>query len=112
MRPLPKLKHKVMRWSAHGPFQETMAPARGCCKSIVLYQQDLASEDSSTDHIRLHRYYVLIVACVVARKTEWLRKACLAAALLFPAIAALHAIVLAAVHTNGKQLPRSQAEYN
>jgi hypothetical protein len=35
---------------------------------------------------------------VVARKSDWLRGACLAAALLFPAVAALHGIVLAAVH--------------
>ena len=47
-------------------------------------------------------YYVLVAACVVARKTEWLRKACLAAALLLPAIAALHGIVLAALHRDGK----------
>ncbi|KAH7409750.1 hypothetical protein BKA64DRAFT_570896 [Cadophora sp. MPI-SDFR-AT-0126] len=46
-------------------------------------------------------YYVLIAACVFARKTEWLRNACLAAALLFPAVAAVHGIVLAAVHVNG-----------
>ena len=51
--------------------------------------------------ILLDRYYVLIIACVFARKAEWLRKACLAAALLFPAIASLHAVVLAAVHVNG-----------
>ncbi|KAH8807502.1 hypothetical protein F5884DRAFT_674608 [Xylogone sp. PMI_703] len=46
-------------------------------------------------------YYVLIATCVIARKAEWLRKACLAAALLFPAVAALHAIVLSAVHVDG-----------
>ncbi|RDL29812.1 uncharacterized protein BP5553_10677 [Venustampulla echinocandica] len=46
-------------------------------------------------------YYVLIAACVFARKAEWLRNACVAAALLFPAVAALHAIVLAAAHVNG-----------
>ncbi|OQE28041.1 hypothetical protein PENFLA_c005G04948 [Penicillium flavigenum] len=46
-------------------------------------------------------YYVLIAACVVARKVEWIRNACLAAVLLFPAIAALHGIVLAAVHVDG-----------
>ncbi|KAK8194345.1 hypothetical protein M8818_007534 [Zalaria obscura] len=39
--------------------------------------------------------------CVLARKQEWLRAACLAAALLFPAVAALHGIVLAAVHVDG-----------
>ncbi|KAF2767090.1 hypothetical protein EJ03DRAFT_329507 [Teratosphaeria nubilosa] len=43
-------------------------------------------------------YYVLIVACIFARKTEWLRNACLAAALLLPAVAAIHGIVLAAAH--------------
>ncbi|KAK4234419.1 hypothetical protein C8A03DRAFT_18677 [Achaetomium macrosporum] len=43
-------------------------------------------------------YYVLVAACVLARKTEWLRNACLAAALIFPAIAAIHGIVLASLH--------------
>ncbi|KAI9367636.1 hypothetical protein BJX61DRAFT_283710 [Aspergillus egyptiacus] len=46
-------------------------------------------------------YYVLVAACVFARKEEWLRNACLAAALIFPAIAALHGIVLATVHVDG-----------
>jgi hypothetical protein len=49
----------------------------------------------------MSRYYVLVTACVFARKTEWLRNPCLAAALLFPAVAALHGIVLAAVHIEG-----------
>jgi hypothetical protein len=55
------------------------------------------------------RYYVLVVACVFARKVEWIRNACLAAVLLFPAIAALHGIVLAALHVEGESnehLPR------
>ncbi|KAL7896445.1 hypothetical protein HDV63DRAFT_249195 [Trichoderma sp. SZMC 28014] len=43
-------------------------------------------------------YYVLIAACVFARKAEWIKNACLAAALLFPAVAAVHGIVLAALH--------------
>ncbi|KAJ2904765.1 hypothetical protein MKZ38_007273 [Zalerion maritima] len=43
-------------------------------------------------------YYVLVSTCVLARKAEWLRNACLAAALLFPAVAALHSIVLATLH--------------
>ncbi|ODH45499.1 hypothetical protein GX48_08423, partial [Paracoccidioides brasiliensis] len=46
-------------------------------------------------------YYVLIAACVFARKTDWLRNACLAAVLLFPAVAALHGIVLAALNFQG-----------
>ncbi|KAG5302465.1 hypothetical protein I7I50_03207 [Histoplasma capsulatum G186AR] len=46
-------------------------------------------------------YYVLIAACVFARKTEWLRNACLAAVLLFPAVAALHGVVLAALNLHG-----------
>lgn len=48
------------------------------------------------------RYYVLIAACVFLRKQQWLKEACLAAALLFPAVAALHGIVLAAVHVDGE----------
>lgn len=38
----------------------------------------------------------------MARKVEWIRNACLAAVLLFPAIAALHGIVLAALHVDGE----------
>lgn len=49
----------------------------------------------------LSSYYVLVAACVLARKKEWLRNACLAAALILPAVAAIHAIVLAAVHVDG-----------
>ncbi|KAI0477261.1 hypothetical protein GGR56DRAFT_398945 [Xylariaceae sp. FL0804] len=45
-------------------------------------------------------YYVLVAACVFARKAAWLRSACLAAALLLPAVAALHAIVLAILHVD------------
>ncbi|KFY45697.1 hypothetical protein V494_00823 [Pseudogymnoascus sp. VKM F-4513 (FW-928)] len=44
-------------------------------------------------------YYVLVAACVFARNEVWLRQACLAATLLFPAVAALHGIVIAAVPT-------------
>ncbi|KAJ5279264.1 hypothetical protein N7478_004636 [Penicillium angulare] len=46
-------------------------------------------------------YYILAAACVFARKEEWIRNACLAAVLLFPAVAALHGIVLAAIHIDG-----------
>ncbi|KAF2689426.1 hypothetical protein K458DRAFT_427591 [Lentithecium fluviatile CBS 122367] len=46
-------------------------------------------------------YYLLVAACLVARKTDWLRKACLAAALLLPAVASLHALVLCSTHVNG-----------
>ncbi|KAM0719432.1 hypothetical protein Q7P37_005337 [Cladosporium fusiforme] len=43
-------------------------------------------------------FYVLIAACLIARKNEPIRNACLAGALLLPAVAALHAITLAALH--------------
>ncbi|KID75629.1 hypothetical protein MBR_04880, partial [Metarhizium brunneum ARSEF 3297] len=46
-------------------------------------------------------YYVLIAACVLARKSEWIKNACIAAALLLPAVAALHGIALAAFHRDG-----------
>ena len=45
-------------------------------------------------------YYVLVAICVLARRAEWLRNACLAAALLIPLVAALHGIVLAVIHTD------------
>ncbi|KAK5724925.1 hypothetical protein LTR17_013414 [Elasticomyces elasticus] len=46
-------------------------------------------------------YYVLVAACIFARKEQWLKGACLAATLLFPAVAAIHGIVLAATHVQG-----------
>ncbi|KAG5979279.1 hypothetical protein E4U54_006952, partial [Claviceps lovelessii] len=39
--------------------------------------------------------------CVFARKAEWIKNACLAAALLLPAVASSHAIALAAFHRDG-----------
>lgn len=44
------------------------------------------------------------MACVFARKQEWLRKVCLIATLVFPAIAAVHSIALAVLHDDGKTL--------
>ena len=49
-----------------------------------------------------NRYYVLMAACLFARKAEWIRNAGLAAVLLFPAVAAIHGIVLAALHRKGE----------
>lgn len=49
-------------------------------------------------------YYVLVAACVLARKAEWLRNACLAAALILPAVAAIHGVALAAMHVDGVYL--------
>ncbi|KAF2622995.1 hypothetical protein BU25DRAFT_350925 [Macroventuria anomochaeta] len=46
-------------------------------------------------------YYVLVATCVFLRKHEWLRNACLAAALVVPSISALHGIVLTSYHVNG-----------
>jgi hypothetical protein len=59
------------------------------------------SKDQESGTNTNNSYYVLIAACILARKTEWLRNACLAAALIFPAIAAVHGIVLAALHIDG-----------
>jgi hypothetical protein len=60
--------------------------------------------------MRHARFYVLVTACILARKYEWLRDACLAAVLLLPAVAALHGIVLAAVHDDG-EAPSSMTEF-
>ncbi|KAF1355946.1 hypothetical protein EJ07DRAFT_130163 [Lizonia empirigonia] len=46
-------------------------------------------------------YYVLVATCVFLRKHEWLRNACLAAALVVPSISSLHGLVLSAYHVNG-----------
>lgn len=42
-----------------------------------------------------------MAACVFAQNIKWLRKACVAGALLFPAVAAIHGVVLAALHVDG-----------
>ncbi|KAH0278011.1 hypothetical protein KCU91_g2782, partial [Aureobasidium melanogenum] len=46
-------------------------------------------------------YYVLVFLCVFGKKADWIKDACLAAVLLFPAVAALHGITLAALHVDG-----------
>jgi len=39
---------------------------------------------------------------VFGKKADWIKNACLAAVLLFPAVAALHGITLAALHVDGE----------
>ncbi|KAK2016793.1 hypothetical protein LZ32DRAFT_577925 [Colletotrichum eremochloae] len=46
-------------------------------------------------------YYALVATCVLARKAEWIRNVGLAAALILPAVAAVHGIVIAALHVDG-----------
>ncbi|KAK0381350.1 hypothetical protein CLIM01_01319 [Colletotrichum limetticola] len=45
-------------------------------------------------------YYILLAVCVLARGEKWIRDVCIAAALILPAVAAVHGIVLAALHVN------------
>jgi len=83
--------------------------AQWTCPPRCLSKQGLATTTTNSDtdawHSFLHyRYYILILACVVGKDIQWLRNACLAAALLFPAVAALHGIVLASLHLDGKSL--------
>ena len=47
-------------------------------------------------------YYCLVAVCILARKHEWLRQTCLAAALLVPALASIHAIIMACYSDYGK----------
>ncbi|CAD0058451.1 unnamed protein product, partial [Aureobasidium pullulans] len=56
----------------------------------------------STGQVQESLYYVLVVLCVFGKKTDWIKNACLAAVLLFPAVAALHGITLAALHNDSK----------
>ncbi|KAK8065067.1 hypothetical protein PG997_011814 [Apiospora hydei] len=76
----------------YGPGSRYLIPRRVNTKNLLLITFDF-----------LVRYYALVAACILARKSEWLRNACLAAGLLFPAIAAFHGIVLAAMHIDAKQ---------
>ena len=118
------------RLSAHGPSQANTGRARVCCEfefRVCVERWEelearqgpgfLASSLVGSSRILWvcarvvrtslitrcgTRYYVLVAACVLARKAEWLRNACLAAALLFPAVAAIHGVVLAALHVDGE----------
>ena len=47
-------------------------------------------------------FYILVAACLIARSNERIKNASLAVILLFSAVAALHAITLAALHHLGK----------
>ena len=47
-------------------------------------------------------YYGLVAVCIFARRHEWLREPCLAAALLLPALASIHAIVLGSLSNSRK----------
>ena len=71
-----------------------MDRAQECCEFIGLIHQNYVIDQ--------HSYYVLVVLCVFGKKADWIKNACLAAVLLFPAVAALHGITLAALHVNGK----------
>jgi hypothetical protein len=55
-------------------------------------------------------YYVLVFLCVFGKKADWIKNACLAAVLLFPAVAALHGITLAALHVDGE--PERLSDHN
>lgn len=48
-------------------------------------------------------YYVLVTICIFAGRVTWMRGASLAAALLFPAVAAIHALIISSVsHSKGE----------
>ena len=85
---------KRYRLFAHGLFLDNMVQVHGFCKSSIQYSFDKT--------LMGPRYYVLIATCLVAKKKEWLVNPCLAAALVLPAVAAIHGIVLTAMHNPGK----------
>jgi hypothetical protein len=71
-----------------------MDQVQECCES-----NEVTSHEQFTDQFS---YYVLVVLCVFGKKADWIKNACLAAVLLFPAVAALHGITLAALHVDGE----------
>lgn len=84
-----------------GRFPASMGLHRGCCRSsLLLYQASSATNIP----VLFGRYYALIMTCIFYRKVMWLNNACMAAVWLFPAVTALHAIIIASVHVNGKSL--------
>jgi hypothetical protein len=80
-----------------------MVPGQDFCAFSIFFY-DMSCHETNHD---LSRYYTLIATCVLARKAEWIKNACLAAALLVPSMAAAHGIVLASLHVDGKHaMPR------
>jgi len=77
-----------------GQLVDSMDQAQEYCKFREVIHQELFTDQSS--------YYVLVVLCVFGKKADWIKNACLAAVLLFPAVAALHGITLAALHVDGE----------
>jgi hypothetical protein len=71
-----------------------MGQVQECCKFNEVELQVYITDQFS--------YYVLVVLCVFGKKADWIKNACLAAVLLFPAVAALHGITLAALHVDGE----------
>jgi hypothetical protein len=51
-------------------------------------------------------YYVLVLAALFLRKNKKLRNAAIATVSVMPAVAGIHALVLAAVHADGKMCSR------
>jgi hypothetical protein len=74
-------------WTVWARFKSAVSPTRWLLRELI-------TEFSS--------YYVLVVLCVFGKKADWIKNACLAAVLLFPAVAALHGITLAALHVDGE----------
>lgn len=56
-------------------------------------------------------YYVLVVVCIFVPHVEWLRSACLAAALLFPSIAAIHALIMTPIQQTKGETKKNISDY-
>lgn len=93
----------LYRLYAHGRCLVSMVQDQEYCKSPTAEPHSDENENCSDFFCHFDRYYVLVVACVIARNISWLRNPCLAAVLLVPAVAAIHGVVLAALHQDGKR---------
>ncbi len=109
------MHHPAPLVTAMGPRSPWTSSALGLClpnmelvHGFCTHQEDFPTYRKLTF---LSRYYVLVATCVLLRKAEWLRNACLAAALLVPSIGALHGIVLAFFHVNGQFPPNPKTPY-
>lgn len=50
-------------------------------------------------------YYVLVAVCILGSHVEWMRGACLAAALLVPSVAAIHALIMTGIQQSRGKPP-------
>jgi hypothetical protein len=97
-----------MAW-VPGSCKHTLYPLDPSTRPPLNWREAIGNLELMLLFVLEFRYYILITACLAGNKSKLLKQVCLAAALIFPAVAAIHAVVLAALHNDGRSLKPSCA---